>query len=110
MPDPLFIEPRFTELYDAQCAWTQRPEYGFYMDLVISAESVLDVGTGTGELLHVARDAGHTGRLSGIDPAEAMLQHARTRQDTSWPTLRSKRSGGVRSIMRFRSWDSRSTC
>ena len=84
MADPLFIEPRFTELYGAQCAWARRPEYGFYMERVMAAESVLDVGTGTGELLHMARDAGHTGRLCGIDPSEAMLQHARTRSDIEW--------------------------
>ncbi len=84
MSDPLFIEPRFTELYDSQSEWERRREYSFYMDLVMSAENILDVGCGTGELLHIIRDVGHTGRLCGIDPAEAMLRHARTRSDIEW--------------------------
>ena len=52
--------------------------------LVLSAKSVLDVGCGTGELLRLARQAGHTGRLCGLDPAEAMLEQARKRWDVEW--------------------------
>ena len=50
----------------------------------MSAESVLDVGCGTGELLRLAREAGHSGRLCGLDPAEAMLDQARKRPDVDW--------------------------
>ncbi len=70
------------ELYDAFCAG--RPDFGFYLPLVMSAESVLDVGCGTGELLRLAREAGHTGRLCGLDPAYAMLDQARKRPDVEW--------------------------
>ena len=80
--DRLFSEPSLAELYDAFCAG--RPDFGFYLPLVLSARSVLDVGCGTGELLHLAREAGHTGRLCGLDPAEAMLQQARKRLDIEW--------------------------
>ncbi|MEX1195239.1 MAG: methyltransferase domain-containing protein [Dehalococcoidia bacterium] len=46
------------------------------MPLVMSAEVVLDVGCGTGELLHLARRSGHTGRLCGVEPAAPMLDQA----------------------------------
>jgi SAM-dependent methyltransferase len=80
--DRLFSEPVLAELYDAFCAG--RPDFGFYLPLVMSAESVLDVGCGTGELLRLARESGHTGRLRGLDPAAAMLQVARRRHDIEW--------------------------
>jgi ubiquinone/menaquinone biosynthesis C-methylase UbiE len=70
------------ELYDAFCEG--RPDFSFYLPLVMSARSVLDVGCGTGELLRLAREAGHTGRLCGLDPAAAMLEVARRRPDMEW--------------------------
>ena len=82
MVDYLFSEPRLAELYDAFCAG--REDFDFYLPLVMSAKSVLDVGCGTGELLRLAREAGHTGRLCGLDPAEAMLEQARKRRDVEW--------------------------
>ena len=82
MVDRLFSEPGLAEMYDAFCAG--RRDFGYYLPLVMSAESVLDVGCGTGELLRLAREAGHTGRLCGLDPAEAMLRQARKRQDIEW--------------------------
>ena len=82
MVDYLFSEPRLTELYDAFCAG--REDFGFYLPLVMSAKSVLDVGCGTGELLRLAREAGHGGRLCGLDPAEAMLEQGRKRRDVEW--------------------------
>ena len=82
MVDRLFSEPSLAELYDAFCAGRQ--DFEFYIPLVMSARNVLDVGCGTGELLHLARTAGHTGRLCGLDPADAMLQQARKRPDIDW--------------------------
>ena len=82
MVDRLFSEPRLTELYDAFCAGRQ--DFDFYLPLVMSAKSVLDVGCGTGELLRLAREAGQTARLCGLDPAEAMLEQARKRRDVEW--------------------------
>ena len=82
MVDYLFSEPRLAELYDAFCAG--REDFGFYLPLVMAAKSVLDVGCGTGELLRLAREAGHTGRLCGLDPALAMLQQAQKRRDIEW--------------------------
>jgi SAM-dependent methyltransferase len=80
--DRLFTERSLTELYDVFCQG--RGDFGFYLPLVMSAETVLDVGCGTGELLRLARQAGHTGRLCGLDPADAMLDQARTRSDIEW--------------------------
>ncbi len=47
----------------------------------MSAKAVLDVGCGTGALLHMAREAGHPRRLCRLDPAGGMLNQARRRSD-----------------------------
>ena len=59
-------------------------DFDFYLPLVMSAANVLDVGCGTGELLRLARRSGHTGRLCGLDPADAMLEQARCESDVEW--------------------------
>jgi ubiquinone/menaquinone biosynthesis C-methylase UbiE len=59
----------------------------------MSVETVLDVGCGTGGLLRLARKAGHTGRLCGLDPADAMLQQARKQPDIEW--VRGKAASGA---------------
>ena len=82
MVDRHFSEPKLAELYDAFCAG--RRDFDFYLPKVMSADSVLDVGCGTGELLRLARQKGHSGRLCGLDPADAMLQQARKRRDIEW--------------------------
>lgn len=73
---------RYAELYNALNTWA--PSDDFYLDLVMSARSVLDVGCGTGTILHRARERGHTGRLCGIDPDPLMLDQARVRTDIDW--------------------------
>jgi ubiquinone/menaquinone biosynthesis C-methylase UbiE len=40
-------------------------------------ESILDVGCGTGRLLRKARERWPAARLSGVDPAEGMIEQAR---------------------------------
>ncbi|MFK0294257.1 class I SAM-dependent methyltransferase [Streptomyces sp. NPDC090442] len=67
------------EWYDALNPWG--PDNDFYLGLARAADAVLDVGCGTGTLLHRAREAGHTGRLCGLDPDPAMLRRARRRAD-----------------------------
>jgi SAM-dependent methyltransferase len=71
-------------LYDVLYPWGPSDE--FYLALVMDAKSVLDVGCGTGTLLHRARQAGHAGRLCGLDPDRAMLGRARRRTDIQWVT------------------------
>ncbi|MFE3825353.1 class I SAM-dependent DNA methyltransferase [Streptomyces sp. NPDC059092] len=82
MVDRLFSDRDLAALYDAVCA--DRPDFAFYLPLVMSARSVLDVGCGTGDLLHRARAAGHRGRLCGLDPADGMLEQARRGTDVEW--------------------------
>jgi SAM-dependent methyltransferase len=79
--DHQFAEPLLAALYDLFCPWDPRGDFGFYLPLVMGADSVLDVGCGTGMLLRRARDAGHPGRLCGLDPAAAMLDVARAGRD-----------------------------
>jgi ubiquinone/menaquinone biosynthesis C-methylase UbiE len=80
--DHLFADVRLAALYDLFCG--RRTDFEFYFKWVMSAKSVLDVGCGTGALLHMARDAGHKGRLCGLDPAPGMLAQARKRGDIEW--------------------------
>ncbi|MEU5212836.1 class I SAM-dependent methyltransferase [Streptomyces sp. NPDC020742] len=68
--------------YDLLNPWG--PSDDFYLGLVRSARAVLDIGCGTGTLLHRARERGHTGRLCGLDPSAAMLGRARRRTDIEW--------------------------
>jgi SAM-dependent methyltransferase len=77
-----YSEEEAAALYDLLNPWG--PSDDFYLALVMEAGSVLDVGCGTGALLHRARDAGHTGRLCGVDPDEASLNIARRRSDIQW--------------------------
>jgi SAM-dependent methyltransferase len=73
-------------LYDAQFPWdaSRFRGDGFWTELVMAAPSVLDVGCGTGSMLHDARSRGHTGRLAGIEPDPEMLDRARRRTDVEW--------------------------
>jgi SAM-dependent methyltransferase len=84
MVDRLFSDPALAALYDTMSPRKRRMDFDFYLPLVMSAQSVLDVGCGTGAMLHEARDAGHAGRLCGLDPAAGMLAQARKRTDIEW--------------------------
>ncbi len=84
MVDRLFCDATLAEWYDVLHPEERRGDFGFYLPLVMSAQAVLDVGCGTGALLHRAREAGHSGRLCGLDPAGAMLEQARRRSDIEW--------------------------
>ncbi|MFN2559905.1 MAG: trans-aconitate 2-methyltransferase [Jatrophihabitans sp.] len=83
MPDAHFADEYLASLYDI-FENHGRADEKFYLNLVHSADRVLDVGCGTGTMLHAARDAGHRGRLVGIDPAAGMLAQGRRRGDIEW--------------------------
>lgn len=84
MVDLHYTDHELAALYDVECPWEERDDFRFYLPHVLAARSVLDVGCGTGMLLRHARDAGHDGRLVGLDPAEGMLAVARARADVDW--------------------------
>lgn len=85
MVDRHFSHPDLAELYDHFSHWRVSPQDDFYLDLVMEADSVLDVGCGTGKLQRMAREHGHTGRLVGLDPASAMLEVGRRHHtDVEW--------------------------
>jgi SAM-dependent methyltransferase len=84
MADHLFSDAGLAALYDPMCPRADRADFDFYMPLIMAARAVLDVGCGTGAMLHEARDAGHRGRLCGLDPAAGMLEQARKRPDIEW--------------------------
>lgn len=69
-------------LYDHLNSWGGSDT--FYLDFVMGAENVLDVGCGTGTILRRARSEGHTGRLCGLDPDPAMLDQARESDAAEW--------------------------
>ncbi|MBR7833158.1 class I SAM-dependent methyltransferase [Actinospica durhamensis] len=81
-----FTDDDVAQLYDLTNPWAaeQWPGDRFYHALVMAAGSVLDVGCGTGQMLHEARTRGHRGRLAGIDPDVAALRRARRREDVEW--------------------------
>lgn len=79
-----FSDVEQAALYDQLDPPNERDDLRFYLSMIMAVESVLDVGCGTGALLHMAREAGHTGRLAGLDPAFGMLEQARKRTDIEW--------------------------
>jgi SAM-dependent methyltransferase len=84
MVDRLFSDPDLAALYDPLCPREQRADFDFYLPLVMVAPSVLDVGCGTGAMLHEARRLGHAGGLCGLDPAPGMLTQARKGPNIEW--------------------------
>ena len=84
MVDRQFADASLAALYDVFHPWQARDDLQFSLPRVMSARSVLDVGCGTGMLLHTARASGHTGRLVGLDPGAGMLARARMRDDVEW--------------------------
>lgn len=79
-----FTDDRLAALYDVFYPPARRADVAFYLPLIMDARAVLDVGCGTGALLHAAREAGHTGWLCGLDPAPGMLNRARARPGVEW--------------------------
>ncbi len=74
MPDLHYTHPRLAALYDIECGWSRSRD--FYMALASQGSSrILDLGCGTGLLCHAFAALGH--EVTGVDPAEAMIDVAR---------------------------------
>ena len=80
-----YSDAELAALYDLTDAWDPAgDDVVFITEHLMAAGAVLDVGCGTGAMLHRARDLGHTGRLVGLDPDGSMLARARRRDDVEW--------------------------
>ncbi|MDQ3671075.1 MAG: class I SAM-dependent methyltransferase [Actinomycetota bacterium] len=78
----MYSDEEAAALYDLLNPWG--PSDDFYLALILDAKSVVDIGCGTGALLHRARQAGHAGRLCGVDPDAASLDVARRYTGIEW--------------------------
>lgn len=76
--DPLYTDPDLAGFYDIENEWREDTETCF--DMAGQAGSVLDLGCGTG-MLAAAIAADGTRRVIGVDPAAAMLDIARAREN-----------------------------
>ena len=95
--EDLYQDPALAHFYDLSNGWG--PDFDFCVAMAEGAQSVLDLGCGTGEL---AAHLGRTHDVVGVDPAEAMLAHARSREGgdrVDWV------NGDARSIRLGRSFD-----
>ncbi|MFC9994889.1 class I SAM-dependent methyltransferase [Nocardia sp. NPDC127526] len=77
MPDAIFAHHRLAPVYDAFEG--SRDDLTAYLDIAdeLSADFVLDIGCGTGCLAILLAESGRT--VVGVDPAEASLQVARSK-------------------------------
>jgi ubiquinone/menaquinone biosynthesis C-methylase UbiE len=74
--DPLYDDARLARFYDLDVEWGA--DRDFCLDLARNAESVLDLGCGTGALaLRIAAETG--AEVTALEPAAAMLDIARSR-------------------------------
>ena len=77
-PDPdIYQNPDVARFYDPSHGWhSTRADFDYCARLAADAESVLDLGCGTGELVAALTRDRHA---TGVDPAAPMLEIARTR-------------------------------
>lgn len=80
MPDAIFAHPRLAPVYDAFDG--DRDDLTAYLNIAdeLSADRVLDVGCGTGCLAVLLAESGRT--VVGVDPAEASLEVAKSKDRT----------------------------
>lgn len=72
-----FRDPRLVEAYDAQYGWSRDDEFFLAFVNETPTARVADLGCGTGRLTLALAAAGH--RVTGLDPARASLDAARTK-------------------------------
>ncbi|MCJ8148303.1 class I SAM-dependent methyltransferase [Shinella sedimenti] len=76
MEDRLYHDPALADFYDLENGWDRSEDFTFCQALAAEADSVLDLGCGTGELA-VALSGNRM--VVGVDPAPAMLEIARAK-------------------------------
>ncbi len=77
-PDEHYINPKLAQIYDLDSPWSQ--DRDFYLNIAGEApKRILDLGCGTGLLCDAYAAKGH--RVTGVDPAEAMLNIARQKKN-----------------------------
>jgi len=75
MADAHYELRELAALYDIECVWSE--DRAFYLKLAGSEPiTILEIGCGTGMVARAMAEAGH--RVTGIDPAAAMLEVGRT--------------------------------
>lgn len=74
--DQLYHDPALADFYDLENGWERSEDFAFCRTLAANADSVLDLGCGTGELA-VALSGERV--VVGVDPAPAMLEIARAK-------------------------------
>lgn len=81
MPDAIFAHPRLAPIYDVFDG--DRDDLTAYLDIAdeLGANRVLDVGCGTGCLAVLLAESGRT--VVGVDPAEASLEVAKSKDGTA---------------------------
>jgi SAM-dependent methyltransferase len=81
VPDAIFAHPRLARVYDAFDGY--RDDLAYYLAIAdeLGACRVLDVGCGTGSLAVLLARSGRT--VMGLDPAEASLAVARSKEDAA---------------------------
>jgi ubiquinone/menaquinone biosynthesis C-methylase UbiE len=81
VPDAIFAHPRLARVYDAFDG--NRDDLTAYLDIAdeLGADRVLDVGCGTGCLAILLAESGRT--VLGVDPAQASLEIARSKDGTA---------------------------
>lgn len=73
--DRLYRDPALVRFYDLDNGWSDNSQY--CLDMAMPGQSVLDLGCGTGL---VATRLAERCRVTGVDPADAMLDVARRRE------------------------------
>ena len=96
MPDALFADPRFAELYDLLDA--DRSDLDVYADLIdeLDARRILDVGCGTGSLACLLTGRGL--EVTALDPAAASLDVARRKPNADLVTWVHGDAAGVPAV------------
>jgi SAM-dependent methyltransferase len=81
VPDAIFAHPRLARIYDAFDG--DRGDLTAYLDIAdeLGADRVLDVGCGTGSLAILLAGSGR--EVVGVDPAEASLEIAKSKDRTT---------------------------